>query len=276
MPTLRIRPLKTLDDFRACERIQKSAWGNVGVASEVLKVTAKYGGVVLGAAVNGKVVGFLYAFLARRHGRPIHWSHLMAVEPGFRDRGLGFRMKLAHRRLALAQGIKSVCWTYDPLQSRNAALNIARLGGRVDEYLENCYGRFESRIERGLPSDRLVVDWRIASVNVARRLAVPRRCLSGIASLPRVNETRTSAGGFIENRRLHLALTAPRLAVEIPANTDTMRARNLRLAERWRRESRRIFQRYFARGYDVEDFVPPGAPTGGRCFYILRRGRAKS
>lgn len=273
---IRIRPLTTLEEFRACERIQKSAWGNVGVANEVLKVTAKYGGVVLGAEVNGKVAGFLYAFLARRHGRLIHWSHLMAVEPGFRDRGLGFRMKLAHRRLALAQGIRSICWTYDPLQSRNAALNIGRLGGRVNEYLENCYGRFESLIERGLPSDRLVVDWQIASGRVARRLAARGRALSGFASLPRVNETRTGAGGFVENRKLHLNLSAPRLAVEIPANTDAMRARNLRLGERWRRESRRIFQRYFARGYCVEDFVPPGAPTAGRCFYILRRERTKS
>jgi predicted GNAT superfamily acetyltransferase len=276
MPTFQIRPLRTLEDFRACERIQKAVWGNVGVASEVLKVTARYGGVVLGATVRGKVVGFLYAFLARRRGRLIHWSHLMAVEPGFRDRGMGFRMKLAHRQMALAQGIRSICWTYDPLESRNAALNIGRLGAVADEYLENCYGRFESQIERGLPSDRLVVDWRIGSARVAGRLAARERPLPGAASLPPANETRANAGGFAENCRLDLALNAPRLAVEIPANTDSMRARDLQLAERWRLETRRIFERYFARGYRLEDFVPPGEETSGRCFYVLRRGRAKS
>src|SRR5574337_385465 len=159
MPQVEIRRLKTHEEYRQCERIQMAAWGNLGVGSEVLGVTEKYGGAVLGAIVNRKVVGFIYAFLARYHGRLVHWSHLMAVEARHRDQGLGFRMKLAHRRLALEQGIKSICWTYDPLQSRNATLNIFRLGARAEEYIPDCYGRFPSVIEKGLPSDRLVVDW---------------------------------------------------------------------------------------------------------------------
>lgn len=272
MGKVKIRPLKTLEDFRACERIQKAVWGNAGVTSEVLSVTAKYGGVVLGAEAGGRIVGFLYAFLARRHGRLIHWSHMMALEPGFRDKGLGFKMKLAHRRLALAQGIRSVSWTYDPLESRNAALNVGRLGGRVEEYVENCYGRFPSRIEKGLPSDRFVVDWHTGSARVEKRLAGGRRAFQ-LLSLPRANETASTRHGFVENRKLHLDLGAPRIAVEIPANTDTIRARDLRLAARWRYEARRIFKRYFARGYRVADFVPPGPETGGRCYYVLERRR---
>src|SRR5574337_1094108 len=153
MPQVEIRRLQTHEEYRQCERIQMAAWGNLGVGSEVLGVTEKYGGAVLGAIVNRKVVGFIYAFLARYHSRLVHWSHLMAVEARHRDRGLGFRMKLAHRKLALGQGIKSICWTYDPLQSRNASLNIRRLGATVDEYVPNCYGDFASRIERGLASD---------------------------------------------------------------------------------------------------------------------------
>ena len=90
-----IRLLRSLEEFRACEHIQKAVWGNVGVSSELLAVTQKYGGVVLGAVVGGKVVGCLYAFLARCPEALIHWSHIMAVEPAHRDQGLGFRMKLA-------------------------------------------------------------------------------------------------------------------------------------------------------------------------------------
>jgi len=85
MPSIQIRPLKALEEFRACERIQLAVWGNLGVGSEIMSVTAKYGGAVVGAVVSGRVVGFLYAFLARRHGRLVHWSHMMAVEPKFRD-----------------------------------------------------------------------------------------------------------------------------------------------------------------------------------------------
>jgi predicted GNAT superfamily acetyltransferase len=271
MPRFQIRPLRRLEEFRACERIQLDVWGNLAVGSELMTVTAKYGGAVIGALAGGRVVGFIYAFLARRHGRLIHWSHMMAVEPRWRDHGLGFRMKLAHRKLALAQGIKSIGWTYDPLESRNAALNIGRLGGTVDEYIESCYGRFPSRIEKGLPSDRFVVDWRVGLARVARRVGARKRTLAGFASLPRANETRASAQGFLENRGLHLDLRAPRIAVEIPSNTDAMRAKNLRLALRWRLETRRIFERYLSLGYHVADLVPPHQAGAGRCFYVLSR-----
>ncbi len=272
MARAEIRLLKTGEEYRQCERIQKSVWGDVGVGSEVLTVTQKYGGVVLGALVGGRVVGFIYAFLGRYHGRLIHWSHLMAVEAGFRDRGLGFRMKLAHRKLALARGIRSICWTYDPLQSRNAALNIARLGGQVEDYLVNCYGQFPSRIEKGLESDRFVLNWRLDSSRVERSLQGEQPRVDLL--LPHVNETRLNAQGLIENRRIRWNLAETRLLVEIPGNTDHMREESLPLARRWRGQTRRIFQRYLARGYQVEEFISV-PPTASACFYLLRKRRAR-
>ena len=271
MVRAQIRRLSSLQEFRACERLQLSVWGSLAVGAELLGVTQKYGGAVFGALVRGRVVGFLYAFLARRHGRLIHWSHMMAVDEGHRDLGLGFQMKLAHRQHAIAQGLKSICWTFDPLQSRNAALNLTRLGARVVEFIPNCYGRFPSAIERGLTSDRFVVDWRIGSPAVAERLREKPVLWPDAARWPLVNETRPNAQAFLVNARLHLNLRAPRLLVEIPPNTDPMRARTLPLARRWRLESRRIFERYLAAGYRVADFIPPSASTTGRCFYLLRR-----
>jgi predicted GNAT superfamily acetyltransferase len=272
MSRLQIRALHRLEEFHECERIQRVVWGNVGVGSEVLAVTAKHGGAVLGAVVDGRIVGCLYAFLARRRGRLIHWSHIMAVEPPYRDRGLGFQMKLAHRRLALQQGLRSICWTYDPLQSRNAALNIARLGAQVEEYIPDCYGRFTSSIEKSLPSDRFVVNWRIASPSVELRLrrGVPP-CRTDFSLLPRVNETQVNAKGFLENRTISLSLRARRVLVEIPPNTDAMRAQDLKLAWRWRTDTRRIFQHYFAAGYQVEDFLLPTLEGSRKCFYLLHR-----
>lgn len=270
MPRIRVRPLETRREFLACERIQKLTWGSVGSSAELLQVAAKYGGAVLGAFVDGRQRGFLFAILARRDGRLIHWSHLMAAEPGWRSRGLGLRMKLAHRRLALAEGINSICWTYDPLQSRNAALNLTRLRATVEEYIPNCYGQFGGRIEKNLPSDRFIVNWRIATRGVEARLRAQRPPAPD-PSLPRVNETRTNGRGLLANARLSLNLRAPRLLVEIPPNTDAMRERAPALARRWRFETRRIFLRYLAAGYRVRDFVVPSGATGGKCFYLIER-----
>jgi len=247
-------------------------WGNLGAGSEVLQVTQKYGGLVLGAFAQGKLLGFVYAFLGRYRGQVVHWSHMMAVEKRHRDKGLGFRLKLAHRELALQEGIKSICWTYDPLQSRNAALNIARLGARVEEYLPDCYGRFPSVIEKGLPSDRFVVNWQIGSVHVASRLrGLWLRDVS--LDLPRINETCRNDEGFIVNRRISFSFAAPRLLLEIPANTDEMRVRALRLARQWRLETRRMFQRAFQSGCRVLDFVTAVRDSDRRAFYVLSGAR---
>jgi predicted GNAT superfamily acetyltransferase len=271
MARTQIRLLKRSTEFQECERIQKAVWGAVSVASELMVVTQRYGGAVLGAFVDNEVVGFIYAFLARRHGRLIHWSHQMAVREGFRDLGLGFKMKLAHREHALQQGLKSICWTYDPLQSRNAALNIARLGGQVEEYLPDCYGHFPSLIEKELPSDRFVVNWKIASTGGGRgwRDDPPQ---VRTATVPSVNPTWL-AREFLENRKILLNLRQPRLLVEIPTNTDRMRVKSLDLARRWRSETRRVFQHYFSSGYRVVDLVTPSPDNSGRCFYVLGRRR---
>lgn len=284
-PRIVVRPLRDVKEFDHCEHVQEAVWGSAGVSGELLLVTQRNGGLVLGAFAGQRLVGFLYAFLARRRGRLIHWSHLMAVEPDFRDRGLGFRMKLEHRRLALGQGIRSIAWTYDPLQSRNAALNIHRLGAQVDEYLPDCYGRFPSLIERGLPSDRFVAEWHITSRRVEERLARWHECEDGrsqamaapTVAAPIVNEVVRDRRGLAVNRRLRLRLGEPRLLVEIPTDTDRMRALDIKLAARWRLEMRRAFQHYFRNGYHVDDFLPPAETGGHRAFYLLaRRSRGSS
>lgn len=270
MANFHIRLISNQTEFRQCEQLQIAVWGSLSVSSEVMIVTQKYGGVVLGAFAGSRLAGFVYAFLAHRKSRTIHWSHMMAVAPGYRDRGLGFRMKLAHRKLALSRGVKSICWTFDPLQSRNAALNLGRLGARAEEYVTDCYGHFPSKIERGLSSDRLIVNWQIASAKVLRllRRKAPNPPPPDCA---RVNETALDAKGFLENRRLHLNLHARKLALEIPSNTDEIRANDLRLAAKWRHDTRKIFQTYLARGYKVETFIPPGGREPRGCLYVFGR-----
>ncbi|MGD0224411.1 MAG: hypothetical protein ABSF71_18935 [Terriglobia bacterium] len=269
MPRVEVRLLKNVEEYRQCEPVQAHVWGTSGATCEVLTAAQKYGGALIGTLIDGKVVGFIFAFLGMYHGRLIHWSHMMAVEAKYRDQGFGFKMKLVHRQVALERGIKSICWTFDPLQSRNARLNISRLGALGEEYLPDCYGRFPSPLEKGLPSDRWVANWRIATARVEERLRGETPDFD--PALPRVNETRLNAQGFPQNRAIRLDLARRRLLVEVPAQTEAMRSQALPLARRWRLESRRIFQHYLSAGYRAEDFFPPQPATEGRCFYLLRR-----
>ena len=269
MPRVEVRPLKNVDEARQCELVQTHVWGAPGVTREAMTAVRKYGGALIGTLIDGKVVGFILAFLAQYHGRLIHWSHIMALEAKYRDQGWGFKMKLVHRQIALQRGLKSIGWTFDPLQSRNARLNISRLGAVPEEYVPDCYGRFPSLLEKGLPSDRWVVNWRIATARVEARLRGETPPLD--PGLPRVNETRLNLQGFPQNRAIRLGLTARRLLVETPSQTDAMRSEAMPLARRWRLEARRIFQHYLSKGYRAEDFFPPQPATDGRCFYLLHR-----
>ena len=269
MPRVKIRLLETIEECRQCDRIQMNTWGGLSVAGEVLYVTQKYGGTVVGTIVDGRVVGFIYAFLARCRGQLVHWSHMMAVESKFRDRGFGFRMKLVHRQVALDAGIKSICWTFDPLQSRNARLNIAHLGGVANEYIPDCYGHFPTLLEKDLLSDRLVVDWRIGTTRVKERLS--GKAPGFDPSLPRANQTQLTATGLPKNRAIRLGLRDSRLLVEVPARTDEMRSTDLPLGRRWRLDVRRILTHYISAGYRVDDFFAPQPATQDRCFYLLRR-----
>ena len=259
MPRAEVRLLKNVDEARQCELVQTHVWGAPGVTREAMTAALKYGGAVIGTLLDGKVVGFIFAFLAQYHGRLVHWSHMMAVEEKYRDQGWGFKMKLVHRHTALERGLKSICWTFDPLQSRNARLNISRLGARAEEYVPDCYGRFPSLLEKGLPSDRWVANWRLATARVEARLGGETPPFDG--ALPRVNDTRLNPLGFPQNWAIRLDLAHRRLLVETPAQTDAMRTHSLPLARRWRLEARRIFQHYLSLGYRVEDFFPPQSAT---------------
>jgi predicted GNAT superfamily acetyltransferase len=269
MSRVEVRLLNNLEECLQCERIQTLTWGAPGVTCEAMTAAAKYGGVLIGTLIDGKVVGFIFAFLAQYHGHLAHWSHMMAVEPKYRDQGFGFKMKMVHRQVALERGIKSICWTFDPLQSRNARLNISRLGAMAEEYVPDCYGRFPSLLEKGLPSDRWVVNWRISTVRVEKRLR--GETIAFDPALPRVNDTRLNTQGFPQSHAIRLDLADRRLLVETPTQTDAMRTKAMPVARRWRLEARRIFQHYLAKGYRVEDFFPPQTATERRCFYLLRR-----
>ena len=172
-PDIRIQRCNEVSLFRQMEDLQLQIWGYTErdlVPSQMFVVAVKSGGEVLGAFVGDRLVGFTLAYAAIRDGQQYLHSHMAAVLPEYRDRGLGRALKLAQRENALTRDIKRIEWTFDPLQGKNAYLNLCRLGATASCYLRNVYGSTSSPLHAGLPTDRLRADWLLDSPRVVQIL----------------------------------------------------------------------------------------------------------
>jgi predicted GNAT superfamily acetyltransferase len=177
------RDLSGMKEFRAAEDLQRAVWGDGDQPdpADLMMVIQAEGGLVGGAFVDGRLMGYVFGFPTR--DPQVQHSHRLAVLPQARGLHLGLRLKLYQRTWALNHGIERIRWTFDPLRPLNAALNIHRLGATSGTYLPDFYGEMAG-INSGLASDRLQVDWDLSSpVVVALAEGHPRPATSG-TSLP--------------------------------------------------------------------------------------------
>lgn len=281
---IEIRPLQTLDELHACEALQKKIWGfeDIGVVPHhLILTTIKNGGVLLGAFVHTgeqeELVGFVYGFpgIVWAHSRaPIikHCSLMCAVVSEHRFQGLGYQLKLKQREAVLAQGIELITWTFDPLVSSNAYFNLHKLGVIAGAYERNLYGDMRDRLNAGLETDRLTVEWWIAHPRVIRRGEVTSPLPPAAAEIGSVNQTEWRSG-FLVPQDYTLHRDESRLWVEIPYHWREMREQNLELVKEWRQVTRAVFEHYFARGYWATDFtvIARGGEKEKRAFYLLEK-----
>lgn len=246
-----IRRVNCLEDYRACESLQDQIWGSgdiVGVPLLDLLTAQENGGMVLGAYDEaGVLVGFVYSMLGLSESRQLkHCSVLLAVAPECQGQGLGYRLKMAQRSAARGQDIDLITWTFDPLLSRNAHLNIAKLGAVSTSYLVDVYGPGDG-VNAGLETDRLLVEWQL--------MAPPGRLGPGAAARARpVNTVRSHGRGFPSCASIDTSACDPILSVHVPPDIAGLKAADLGLAIDWRRSTRELFLHYLDRGYRVCDF----------------------
>jgi predicted GNAT superfamily acetyltransferase len=169
-----IRSCHTLNEFHACVDLQREIWGEEALEVEpatMFVVAAHTGGQVLGAFDGDLLVGFTLAVAGVRERTPYLHSHMTGLKDGYRDRGIGRKLKLFQREEALNRGITSILWTFDPLELRNAHFNLNRLGAVCRKYLPNLYGVTTSPLHRGLRTDRLLAEWDLEDPRVVRAIA---------------------------------------------------------------------------------------------------------
>lgn len=287
---LTIRPLETLTEFHAAEDLQRAVWPGPELEvtpAHVLTTAAHNGGLVLGAFDGGRLVGFVFGFLGTDESsstRPAlarlkHCSHQLGVLPEYRDHGVGYRLKLAQRDFVTKQGIRLTTWTYDPLEARNARLNIARLGAVCRTYLRDVYGPMPDALNAGLPSDRFQVDWWVTSSRVKERLSGRRAALNldsfTSAGCEILNPTTLAPDGLPRHPNRFANFAGMIALVEIPADFQAVKTRDLALALAWRQHTRDLFEAAFQSGYLVTDFFREPMGDRLRAFYAISHGEAK-
>ena len=181
-----IRKCHGLDELRACVTLQKEIWNFSDldlIPLRMFVVAEKIGGQVMGGFDGNELVGFALSIPGARDGHAYLHSHMLAVQEQHRNSGLGRRLKLFQGEDALARGFELIEWTFDPLEIKNAYLNIERLGAIARRYNINQYGITSSPLQGGLPTDRLVAEWWLKSRRV--------QALLGNASKPRIEISST-------------------------------------------------------------------------------------
>ena len=164
-----IRKCDALADMHACVALQKEVWGFTDIELVPLRlfvVAEKIGGQVMGAFEGNEMIGFAFAIPGFRNRHAFLYSHMLAVRKDHRNSGLGRRLKLFQREDAIARGFELMEWTFDPLEIKNAYLNIEKLGAIARRYNVNQYGITSSPLQGGLPTDRLVAEWWLKSKRV--------------------------------------------------------------------------------------------------------------
>ncbi len=173
-----IRKCEALAEMQACFALQREVWKFSDaelVPVRLFVIAARIGGQVIGAFDRQELVSFALAFPGMRNGHAFLYSHMLAVHEQYRNAGLGRRMKLFQREDALARGFEVMEWTFDPLEIKNAYLNVERLSAIARRYNVNQYGITSSPLQGGLPTDRLVAEWWLKSNRVNEVLAAAPR-----------------------------------------------------------------------------------------------------
>ncbi len=283
MDDIIIKRLKTASEYEEAVELQKIYWGDCAetlVPAHMLQSLCDHGGHALGARHQGRLVGFVMGFI----GADIDWeaadarpaaanllimSKRMLVLPPYRGQNIGFRLKMAQRQVALKQGIQRVTWTFDPLLSPNAHLNIRKLGGVIRRYKVNYFGTTQ---QKSLRADRLIVEWRVTHRRVERRARGETDWPTAQQYLERgavwVNRA-DAAGSWLRPAAECRAPTADLALVEIPTDIRELESSQPKLAEAWRGHIRLVFPRVLDAGYAVTDFARGDFEGQKRSFYVL-------
>ena len=270
-PGIRIEVAHDIAACAATVPIQEEIWsGDVVVPPQLMLAVAHNGGFIALAYAGGdeRAAGFVFGFLGIYDYHFRHHSHMLAVLPAYRRHGIAAKLKEAQRDHCLDQGLDTIAWTMDPLEARNARFNFARLGAFARTYHRDFYGAMPDKLNEGMPSDRLYIEWRIATDRADRRL----RGAEGVAPLEDAERDGVRYLLRADGDRpgpVGTPADDSHLLVEVPGDIQAIKARDRALALAWRTEVRAALEPAFAAGYAAVEMIY--SRDGSRAAYVLVR-----
>jgi predicted GNAT superfamily acetyltransferase len=276
-----IRELHGFQDLKQVEAVEREVWelSDLDTTPLTLAVaTQQAGNLWLGAFDASELVGFAFGFLGVEDGHLSLHSHMLAVRAPYRNSDLGHKLKLAQRERVLAMRINDsritkITWTFDPLQSKNAHLNFAKLGVISQSYKIDFYGPETSSTLHRNSTDRLWVKWPLTSRRVQTRLQGkdPRaEMLDALRTLQPL--IQFNAQGRPSRTDLSAALLRQRIAIEIPSDIGSVEHKDPALAREWRLETRWAFTEALQSGFFVAEFCRTVRGQQGPGVYLLEKG----
>jgi predicted GNAT superfamily acetyltransferase len=274
--TITYKQLKTLEELRPCENVQEAVWGFNPldtIPARFMLVVRKHGGFAMGAFDGDFMIGFVFGVAAIHYGRPSQHSHMLAVLPEYRNQNIGFKLKIAQREDALSRNIDLITWAFDPLQSRNAYLNLNKLGVIACSYDINLYGEeSSSELHSSLGTDRLLAEWWLVSNKVKSildntQVVVIKKHMESIS----INKTRRDEQGLLIPVESDLTLTNDVLLLEIPDNIEEIKKLNMQVGHQWRKHVQKALIHYFTTGYYIDYLHIERKDNVRRTYYVLER-----
>jgi len=268
-----IRRFATTAEYQECVALQEDTWGagfSERVSPAILMVSQLLGGVSAGAYDGeGRLVGFVYGMTGVRDGEVVHWSDMLAVRPEIREAGLGRRLKVYQRDELVRDGIEKMYWTFDPLRSPNAHLNLTKLGIVVREYAVDMYGVSDSPLHSGIGTDRFIALWLLSSERVRARLSGDAAGSAPVA-FPDAETALNARPGkrHPEPESPELSLRNETVRIAIPSDIAAIMEDDMDLAWAWRAATRSALTHYMESGFEVREFIR-GESTSD--YYLMRR-----
>lgn len=239
-----LREINTIEGMKEIQVIEKQVWEMDPIPIHQTLTAVKNGGIMVGAYIDGKLVGFSYGFPGFKDGNIYFCSHMLGIDKEYRSAGIGEMLKLKQREIAIARGYSRMRWTFDPLETRNAYLNLTKLHGICGTYVENCYGKMQDGLNKGLPSDRLEIHWYLKSPHVTKRKDIPTQHPIPVnsISIDESNLPSFEAGSIDE-------FSDEAYSLFVPKEFQWLKKTSPELAMDWRLKTRQEFINIFQAGY---------------------------